>query len=107
MRLPCEPCQHATTSEAATLALPSWPWRAPSTAPGRSASPAAGIIAASLLVVPEAAVVERALRLYGTRGRLDFADAYLAALALEVGPPVVASLNADLGSVEGVTRIAS
>lgn len=59
------------------------------------------------LVVVEPAVIERALRLYGARARLDFADAYLAALALEIGPPVVASLDADLGSIDGVTRISA
>ena len=49
----------------------------------------------------------RALRLYGERSRLDFADAYLAALALEVGPPAVASFDADLDVVEGVHRISA
>ena len=51
--------------------------------------------------------LERTLRLYGERPRLDFADAYLAAVALEVGPAVVALLDADLDTVEGIVRIAS
>jgi predicted nucleic acid-binding protein len=38
---------------------------------------------------------------------LCLADAYLAAAALEVGPAVVASLDADLDTVEGIVRIAS
>lgn len=65
------------------------------------------LLTADGLVVAESATIERALRLYGDRARLDFADAYLAAVALEVGPPVVASLDADLDTVEGVVRIAS
>ncbi len=65
------------------------------------------LLAADGLVVMESAAIHRALRLYGERSRLDFADAYLAAMALEVGPAVVASLDADLGTVEGLVRIAS
>ena len=65
------------------------------------------LLAADGLIVMESATIERALRLYGERARLDFADAYLAAVALEVGPAVVASLDADLDTVEGVVRIAS
>jgi len=65
------------------------------------------LLAADGLVVVESATMDRALRLYGERARLDFADAYLAAVALEVGPAVVASLDADLGTVEGIVRIAS
>ena len=55
--------------------------------------------------VREAASVARAVGLYGSTRSLDFADAYLAAVALEVGPPRVASLDADLDRVEGVVRI--
>ena len=65
------------------------------------------LLAADGLVVVESATIERALRLYGERARLDFADAYLAAVALEVGPAVVASLDADLDTVEGIVRIAT
>ena len=65
------------------------------------------LLAADGLVVMESATLDRALRLYGERPRLDFADAYLAAVSLEVGPAVVASLDADLGTVEGIVRIAS
>lgn len=65
------------------------------------------LLAADGLIVTESATIERALRLYGDRARLDFADAYLAAVALEVGPSVVASLDADLDTVEGIVRIAS
>lgn len=65
------------------------------------------LLAADGLVVIESPTIERALRLYGERARLDFADAYLAAAALEVGPAVVASLDPDLDTIEGVVRIAS
>jgi predicted nucleic acid-binding protein len=65
------------------------------------------LLSADGLAVAEAATVLRALRLFGERARLDFADAYLAAAALEVGPAVVASLDAGLDSVEGVRRISA
>jgi predicted nucleic acid-binding protein len=39
--------------------------------------------------------------------KLDFADAYLAASALEVGPPAVASLDADLDTVGGIRHIST
>lgn len=65
------------------------------------------LVSADGLVVAEAATVHRALRLYGERSKLDFADAYLAAAALEVGPAVVASLDAGLDAVEGVRRIST
>lgn len=59
------------------------------------------------LVVMEPAVTRRALGLYGARSRLDFADAYLAASALEVGPAAVVSLDADFDTLEGLRRISS
>jgi len=65
------------------------------------------LLSADGLVVAEGATVQLALRLFGERSRLDFADAYLAAAALEVGPAVVASLDAGLDSVEGVRRISA
>ncbi len=65
------------------------------------------LLSADGLVVAEAATVMRALRLFGERSRLDFADAYLAAAALEVGPAVVASFDAGLDTVEGVRRISA
>ena len=46
-------------------------------------------------------------KLYGAGSRLDFADAYLAAAALEVGPAAVASFDTDLDTVEGVHRISA
>jgi predicted nucleic acid-binding protein len=67
----------------------------------------AELLAADGLEVREEATLARALALYGTTGRLDFADAYLAAAALEVGPAKVASFDTDLARVAGVTRIAS
>ena len=65
------------------------------------------LLSADGLIVAEAATVQLTLRLFGERSRLDFADAYLAAAALEVGPAVVASLDAGLDSVEGVRRISA
>jgi predicted nucleic acid-binding protein len=65
------------------------------------------LLEADGLVLTEGSVLVRALRLLGERSRLDFADAYLAALALEVGPPAVASFDADLDTVEGVRRISA
>lgn len=47
------------------------------------------------------------LELYSRNRRLDFVDAYLAACALAVGPPVVASFDRDLDRVDGLTRIGS
>jgi len=49
----------------------------------------------------------RALRLYGEGSRLEFAGAYLAAAALEIGPAVVASFDSDFDSIEGITHIAA
>ncbi|MGH2454773.1 MAG: PIN domain-containing protein [Candidatus Limnocylindria bacterium] len=64
------------------------------------------LLGAQGLDVREAHVLARALDLYGSTRSLDFADAYLGAAALEAGPPRVASLDADLGRVPGITRIA-
>lgn len=65
------------------------------------------LLEADGLVLTEGPTITRALRLYWERSRLDFADAYLASLALEVGPPAVASFDADLDTVEGVRRISA
>jgi len=65
------------------------------------------LLEADGLVLTEGPVLARALQLYSARSRLDYADAYLAACALEVGPPVVASFDADLDVVEGVRRISA
>jgi predicted nucleic acid-binding protein len=48
--------------------------------------------------------VARALALLGARG-IDFADAYLAAVALDPGPPLVASFDRDLDGSEGMRRL--
>lgn len=55
--------------------------------------------------VRESAVLHRALVLYRDVARLDFADAYLGACAVELGPPLVASFDADFDRVEGTTRL--
>lgn len=65
------------------------------------------LLEADGLVLTEGPVLARALQLFGERSRLDFADAYLAALALEIGPPAVASFDADLDILEGVRRISA
>lgn len=65
----------------------------------------ARLLEADGLVLAEARVIARALALLGERTRLDFADAYLAALALEVGPATVASFDGDLDAIDGVRRI--
>lgn len=65
----------------------------------------AGLLEADGLVVPEAAVLARACALYAADSHLDFADAYLAANALEAGPPMVASFDADLDRVAGIDRL--
>ncbi len=72
-----------------------------------SADRIGALLGADGLVVPEGATLLRALELYGAERRLDFADAYLAAAALEAGPPVVASFDTDLDRVEGVSRIST
>ena len=59
------------------------------------------------IVLVDRPTVVRALALYGGTAGLDFADAYLAAAALEVGPPVVASFDSDFDRVAGVKRIAA
>jgi predicted nucleic acid-binding protein len=59
------------------------------------------------LLVREASTLARALRLFAQKPRLDFADAYLAAAAIEVGPAVVASLDRDLDRIAGVRRISA
>lgn len=65
------------------------------------------LLEADGLVVAEHAVIAQALELYGHHPRLDYPDAYLAALALVAGPPVVASFDHDLDVVEGLQRIAA
>ena len=58
------------------------------------------------LDITERAVIARALQLYREHSRLDFADAYLAATALEVGPAAVTSFDADFDAVKGIRRLA-
>ncbi len=72
-----------------------------------SAARLASLLAAEGLVLTEGAALVHALELYGARSKLDFADAYLAAVALEVGPPAVASFDRDLDTVEGLRRVSS
>ena len=59
------------------------------------------------LAITERNVIARALELYREQSRLDFADAYLAAIALEVGPAAVTSFDADFDVVKGIRRIST
>ncbi len=65
------------------------------------------LLEADGIVLPERATLLRALELFGERSKLDFADAYLVAAALEAGPPAVASFDRDFDSVEGLRRISA
>lgn len=65
----------------------------------------AAILETDGLIVVDSAVLLRTLALYQQNPRLDFADAYLAACALELGPPVVASFDADFDRLTDLTRI--
>ena len=63
------------------------------------------LIHADGLIVRERSVLRRALELFGRYRRLDFADAYLVALGLVAGPPLVASFDRDFDGLEGVERL--
>lgn len=63
------------------------------------------ILRADGLEFPERDTIEAALVLLADRPRMSFADAYLAALALDPGPPIVASFDRDLDGIEGVGRL--
>jgi predicted nucleic acid-binding protein len=65
------------------------------------------LLEADGLVLIERSTLLRTLDLYGASPRLDFADAYLSAAALEVGPPVLASFDTDFDSVDGLRRISA
>lgn len=67
----------------------------------------AGILQTDGLIAVEKDVLVAALGLFGHDDRLDFADAYLAASAMLVGPPNVASFDRDFDRIEGIRRIAS
>lgn len=76
---------------------------------GRSRADVSGILLDLIEVdgveVVDRAVVRRALQLQVAAPRLDFADAYIAAQALEAGPAAVASFESDLDHVAGIERI--
>jgi predicted nucleic acid-binding protein len=65
------------------------------------------LLEADGLTVTEGTVIVRALQLYREHSRLDFADAYLAAMALELGPAAVTSFDSDFDTVKGIRRISS
>ena len=60
------------------------------------------LLSASVLVVPEQEVVTQTLLWYQEYPRLDFADAYIAALAAQRGHGVVFSFDHDLRRLPGV-----
>lgn len=66
----------------------------------------AAFLAADGLVVRESPQVFVALALIGVR-RIDFTDAYLVAIALDTGPPLVASFDRDFDGIDGVTRLSA
>ena len=69
---------------------------------GEVAGRLGALIHADGLTVRERPVLARALELFGRHRRLDFADAYLAALGLVTGPPVIASFVRDFDGLEGL-----
>ena len=73
----------------------------------QTATQLGSLLEADGLVVAEQAVLQRALALYREWARLDFADAYLAAAALESGPATVASFDTDFDLVAGVRRVSA
>jgi predicted nucleic acid-binding protein len=73
--------------------------------PARTAAQLAATLASPGVIVAEPLVARRALELLESHPRLDFADAWLAAAALETGPPLVASFDRDLDAVDGLERV--
>ena len=67
----------------------------------------ASLLMADGLVLTERDPMLRSIGLCEENSRLDFADAYLAAVALETGPAVVVSFDSDLDRIEGVRRISA
>jgi predicted nucleic acid-binding protein len=63
------------------------------------------LVTADGLEVREGTVISRALELYGGPRRLDFVDAYLAALALTGEHRSVASLDRDFDHIAGIRRV--
>lgn len=64
-----------------------------------------GLMEADGLVIPERSTIVRALALFARHRRLDFADAYLAAAALDLGPAAVASFDVAIHQVEGLQGV--
>jgi predicted nucleic acid-binding protein len=65
------------------------------------------LLQADGLIVTERPTILRALDLFGASTKLAFADSYLAAVALQVGPPAVATFDSDFDTVGGVRRISA
>lgn len=63
------------------------------------------LISASVLDILEEPAIIQSLTWYRDRAGLDFADAYVAALALERGHDAVISFNRDLTCLPGITVV--
>lgn len=63
------------------------------------------MISASVLVVLEETTIVQSLTWYRDRAGLDFADAYIAALATERGHSIVISFDRDLKRLPGITVV--
>lgn len=66
----------------------------------RSILGARGVVVLDQVLLP-------AVDLFAANRRLDFADAYVGACALILGPATVVSFDRDLDRIEGVARIGS
>ncbi|MEX2183946.1 MAG: type II toxin-antitoxin system VapC family toxin [Chloroflexota bacterium] len=66
-----------------------------------------GLLDADGVISTEPSVLRRALALYGNHSKLDFADAYLGAVVLEVGPAAVASFDADFDVIPTLRRVSA
>lgn len=63
------------------------------------------LISESSLIVIEEATIVQSLAWYRDRSGLDFADAYIAALAVERGHSTVISFDRDLNRLPGITVV--
>lgn len=64
-------------------------------------------IAADGMTAIDGEVSMMALRFFGADRRIGFVDAHVAAYAMVIGPPTVASFDRDFDRIEGIIRIAS
>lgn len=90
-----------TLAEVVWVLERSYRWPRPAIADGLTQ-----VLASSTFHVPEAALLERALRWYRSRPRLHFADAYVAAVAADRGAAVV-SFDRELKGLHEVVVVDS